>query len=672
MTGNYLIAALLALIPALINLFLFVYVLAKIHLNKSVSIFLLVLFSLFIWQLNDLLLRVTIDYNTGMIYNETLGQLGCMVTLFTFHFIINFGRFEQVLSIRVALWICYFISIVFTVLILSPLYDNTIIASNFFRWVAANDPGIIQQLNAIWFSLLGVITLIFSYINYYKKTEPDQRAQSRLIFIGLLIPIFVGIFGEYIIPEVTDSAPLALTSLFMTAFSISVLIALNRYKLFDLNQKNIWFSLAKQLKEMIVITDNNQIIKYCNHQFLNRVGLNQEDILNKKLTEFVVRTPDCGINEAKLKLDCKTEITIEINSIPYINEEQEKTGITHVLLDIEKEKNAKEEFINLETKFKLIFENTSQGIIITDHQFEIIHSNLSAKHCVLDSSNNNLLHQLSANHTIDENEIIELVKSKKNKVIEFYTLDNNGNACYVEMHVTKWNLKGYEYFCFFLQNVSDRKAREIFIAEAKNSAEDQERARIARELHDGLGQLLFGINLHINSLIENLPSKKEDVLSKLKYINSLNKQAIEDTRTISHNILPVNFSDLGLKSSIEKIVDTLSQSNNAIQFHLENEYEDGLLKPEIELTLFRIIQEFIYNSIKYSQAKNIHIRFIKQSNSIVLELRDDGIGFDFKKSLISSTSIGLKNIISRSRLINAELKFDSVKNSGTYLELKIK
>jgi signal transduction histidine kinase len=218
-------------------------------------------------------------------------------------------------------------------------------------------------------------------------------------------------------------------------------------------------------------------------------------------------------------------------------------------------------------------------------------------------------------------------------------------------------------FIYFLSKIKKSKAELIVqqkINDAGFKAEQIERERIARELHDGVGQKLSVMTMQLSLKQPNLQLATE-----------LANTAIVDIRTISHNLLPANIR-LGIISTVLNFVEEIkhSQSQCNITVEFDEKVKEIVMTEQRTLNIFRIIQEFVQNSLKYSAAKNIIIKFIVQNNKLELNLSDDGIGFDLNQ-VRDKNGIGLKNIQSRVEQLNGSIQMNSKKDMGTHFIIKL-
>lgn len=200
--------------------------------------------------------------------------------------------------------------------------------------------------------------------------------------------------------------------------------------------------------------------------------------------------------------------------------------------------------------------------------------------------------------------------------------------------------------------------------------QEEERQRIAADLHDDAGPLLATARLYLN---ENL--LKQDINTQLQGIYNA-KQIIDDTiqliRNISHSLMPPTLKNFGLESAINDLFQKISGTgsiNASCRFH---DYRQRL-RPEQELLIFRVVQELVNNILKHSNSSFIHLTQNYSEDKFYLRIHHDGRGItqqDFEKMNKSSLGLGLKNIQSRIKVLHGDINFEK-DLSQTYYKVTI-
>jgi signal transduction histidine kinase/Flp pilus assembly protein TadD len=221
-------------------------------------------------------------------------------------------------------------------------------------------------------------------------------------------------------------------------------------------------------------------------------------------------------------------------------------------------------------------------------------------------------------------------------------------------------------YLFFLNR--DKRTRlkianqESRVAGLLVEAEQNERSRIARDLHDGVSQKLAVIQMHLSM---------EENSSGTQNLNSLLQKTIDDVRTISHNLYPPDL-DKGLVPALTHLCDQNNFVNRKTVFELilHGLNDDLNLNSNTQHLIFRIVQEITNNALKYAEATKVDIVMNLQKNVLLLSVADNGIGFDI--SDVGNTSgIGLKNITERVNQIGGEIEIKSEIGVGTTFNIKI-
>jgi two-component system, NarL family, sensor histidine kinase DegS len=217
------------------------------------------------------------------------------------------------------------------------------------------------------------------------------------------------------------------------------------------------------------------------------------------------------------------------------------------------------------------------------------------------------------------------------------------------------------------KRINQQKFRSVLILEGQ----EEERKRIAMDIHDGIGQMLTSLKYQVESI--DL-SREEKAIEKLKEIDTLIKQVIKEVRKVTFNLKPTVLGDYGLQAALNVFVSEMGKLiETKLVFQSEGEIER--LPQKVEDNIFRITQEAINNSIKYSGAEQIVVSVRQVEHEVIIEVKDDGKGFDTRKVEERSVNIesgrGLFNMYERSEYINGQLDIQSAPGRGTLVRLAV-
>lgn len=233
---------------------------------------------------------------------------------------------------------------------------------------------------------------------------------------------------------------------------------------------------------------------------------------------------------------------------------------------------------------------------------------------------------------------------------------------------TQWFLIGIAFLLFAFivlwlirsRNFAQRKQQmqEVFTQDILK-AQENEKERIATELHDNVGQKLL--------ILKNALNKDENhTVDEIDLVG----QTIRDVREMSHNLHPFQFEKLGLITSLKNMIETFQKNSNV--FYSEDiQLTDGVVSKDKEIYIFRMLQEGITNVEKHSEAKACNLSTQETVTHIVFKLKDNGKGFQVTEDKELFEGLGMKTLKERSSFIGATLNIDSVPGKGTTLIIKI-
>lgn len=197
--------------------------------------------------------------------------------------------------------------------------------------------------------------------------------------------------------------------------------------------------------------------------------------------------------------------------------------------------------------------------------------------------------------------------------------------------------------------------------------EEKERVRIARELHDGIGQQIVAAKLNMNALVDMI--REETAQKQLVKSMEMIDETAKELRSISHNMIPSALIRNGLRVAVQEFTQKVD-AGGRLKVHCDIIGFDNRLDSNTETVLYRVMQEIVANCIKHAGASNLHIQLMEYPTYIVMMIQDDGIGF-VPNEIGDQSGLGLKNIISRIEFLNGCVNIDSAPGVGTTVTIEI-
>ncbi len=207
------------------------------------------------------------------------------------------------------------------------------------------------------------------------------------------------------------------------------------------------------------------------------------------------------------------------------------------------------------------------------------------------------------------------------------------------------------------------------LAARLQSVREEERTRVARQIHDELGQALTGIKLESASLIRELPAEAKQQSKRAESIAKLADETIQAVRRISTELRPGILDDLGLAAAVEWVAEEFkARTGTKVQLTLPG--VELAIDREHATALFRILQEILTNVARHANATQVNVRLVKEAGSLILEVHDNGKGVS-KEELSAGRSLGILGMRERALLLGGQLTISGAPASGTTVTVQV-
>ncbi len=254
-------------------------------------------------------------------------------------------------------------------------------------------------------------------------------------------------------------------------------------------------------------------------------------------------------------------------------------------------------------------------------------------------------------------------QQKETQNCEGFLMRKNLPPLPIEIQENKIIFESHPIRATVIRDISERKAVERALAKEREKrlsaiidGQELERQRISRELHDGLGQMLVGMKLRVESLSEEQTIAHHDLKEIMKLLN----HTISETRRMSENLMPSPLKEFGLMAGINNLCKNQEKATSLkIRFDALGKFD--FIDTKVQTYLYRIAQEALNNIVKHAQASEVMVQLIRLEGYIRLYIEDNGKGYSQKEKTMG---LGLQNMKERVALINGIIEFNSENQTG--------
>ena len=344
-------------------------------------------------------------------------------------------------------------------------------------------------------------------------------------------------------------------------------------------------------------------------------------------------------------------------------------------LDITQRKQAEEALRASEERFRTIFDAASDAFFVLDFDGRIIEANAHASKMYghsheefIDLSIRTLTHG-SHQRLIDQ--LLKGMHARHEFHAEAVNVRKDARLINVDLRATVVDFRGDRHILLTLHDITERKQAEKMMQALHRqliTAREKERSRLARELHDSIGQSLVAMRLAMQTTISGANHcMDEPMLSTLTAAADKCNSLIGEVRTICHGLYPPALESLGLLAALRGLAREC-QSQVQVSVECLEPMESTRFPSEVEIELFRIAQEAASNALRHSHARQILLSLVYEDGQAVLTIADNGAGFDPDKTL--DAGMGLNTMRDRAQTVGGQLTIDS-RPGGTRVSVRV-
>ncbi len=451
-------------------------------------------------------------------------------------------------------------------------------------------------------------------------------------------------------------------------------------------------------RDFIFITDAHNRFTFVNESFRNAYGYTDDELLGKapdllcshgtppELFQTVLRktSEDGWRGEMEHRSKSGREFPVSLTTSPIKNMDGSIRNLVFVARDISERRRVQVALESSQQLQKAILDNLSDPVWLRDHEGRLLAGNeplsrflgLPLEKIVGKSVSD--LASVAASKLMSADE--QILRSRRPALVEEQMVDAHGRAAWFEIlnspilgsHGRVTGTVG------IARNVTERKQVEDVLRQLPRriiEAQEAERLRVARDLHDGVNQVIASAKMRMRKVEEQIAATNPAGAEIIARCEKLLVQALEENRRIAHNLRPSDLDELGLAVACRNFCREIESRSN-LKLKLSIARLDHRLPPEAELNLFRIVQEAVNNVEKHARAKTVRVRMVRNKELLILTIQDDGRGFARKSprphgSLRKRSGIGLTNMEERAASLGGTCVVDSTPKSGTLVTVKI-
>jgi PAS domain S-box-containing protein len=451
--------------------------------------------------------------------------------------------------------------------------------------------------------------------------------------------------------------------------------------------------IVETTSEGIWLLDSNFHTSFVNRQMANMLGYQQGEMFGRSVFDFYF-PEDMGRKrqglarrremrsehvDERLRRRDGTELWVRMAAIPTSKENGDFDGAMAIVSDISSQRLAEEALRESEARFRLVANTAPMLIWMSDTTKLCTYFNHSWLAFVGRSMEQEVGNGWAEGvHPEDSQKCLDAYSrafdAREKFTMEYRLRRYDGEYRWVlDIGVPRFNQDGtFAGYIGSCVDVSERKNAEDILAGVNRrliDAQERERARIARELHDDIGQRLALLTIELEQLRQKFPDLPAEPLHKIGEIRNHTSDIAADIQSLSHELHSSRLEYLGIATALRAFCREFSDQQN-VEVVFAHDEIPRTLPQEISLCLFRVSQEALQNALKHSGARRFDVELRSAWDSIHLVVRDSGSGFDTERAL-KSHGLGLISMAERVKLVGGQLSIDSQPHRGTTVRASV-
>ena len=455
--------------------------------------------------------------------------------------------------------------------------------------------------------------------------------------------------------------------------------------------------LVENISEIYFVCDDRGIVLYGSPNFFSRTGYTQQEIIGQPFLRLIASQDRARVLEfyraraqdGTLDTTCEFRGKHKDGRQTWVEQStriiRDPSGsvreFRNVVRNITERKQAQNELISREKRFRALIEESSDVIALVDREGIIRYAGPSVSKVLgytpeelFGRNTFELIHPLDLNSI---KEMLEGILSEPSKIgnAEIRIKQKNGSWCWIEgVGKNLLDEPAVNAIVVNFRDITDRRVAEEMLRQLPIriiNAQEMERRRVARDLHDSVNQILSSVKFRMESVEEKVHRKDDPLRIEVANAKLSLEKAMQEVRRISRNLRPSELDDLGVIPAVRSMCEEFKEVTK-IEVDLRFSRLPETLSPEIEVTMYRIIQEALNNAAKHSEATRLSIYCTKVRSSLTIRIKDNGKGFDQHDRAMNfpgRSGMGLLNMKERAAFIGGTVSIRTSPKKG--MEIKV-